>query len=229
MSLLISNFLISLLASSCDCDNIPVALTEIPNPNCKQRIGQIQRFWFARGNQIIWDSGTPANNVPITITGDLIEEAAGWAVLFAAANDTKVVKTPLTGGNAGISGGEPITEGGGGDDTLNGVTLINGFSPSAVTMDFIDLTAATIEAMRKLFCEKNLEVYMINNEGKILHKDVLGIKTGFPIIGEVVLSPKQNTGITVRDRNTMTFSIGTGWDENLAFATPEAGFNTLTV
>lgn len=224
-----SAFLFSLLASSCDCENAPAALTEIPNPSCKPRIGQIQRYWFVRGGEVIWDSVTPANNVPATIVGDLIEEAAGWAVLFAAVNDTKVVKTPLTGGNSGISGGEPITEGGGGDDTLNGVTLINGFTPSNVQMDFIDLAASSIEAMRKLFCEENLEVYMINNEGKILHKDVAGIKTGFPIIGKVVLSPKQNTGLTQRDRNTITFSIRNDWDENLAFATPVSPFNPLTV
>ena len=221
--------LFSLLASACDCENIPAALTEIPNPTCKPRIGQIQRYYFVRGGQVIWDSVTPANNIPATIATDLIEESTGWAVLFAAVNSTKVVKTPLTGGNSGISGGEPITEGGGGDDTLNGVTLINGFTPSNVQMDFIDLDATTIEAMRKLFCESDLEVYMINNEGKILHKDVAGIKTGFPIIGNVVLSPKVNTGITQRDRNTISFSIGNGWDENLAFATPVAPFNPLTV
>jgi hypothetical protein len=221
-------YLFSLLLG-CDCDNIPAALSDIPNPSCKPRIGQIQRYWFVRGGEVIWDSVTPANNVPVTIASDLIEEAAGWAVLFAAVNSTKVVKTPLTGGNSGINGGEPITEGGGGDDTLNGVTLINGFTPSNVQMDFIDLTAAQIEAMRKLFCEGDLEVYMVNNEGKILHKDVAGIKTGFPIIGNVVLSPKLNVGITQRDRNTISFSIENGWDANLAFATPVSPFNPLTV
>lgn len=225
-----SAFLFSLLASSCDCDAADT-LAEIPNPTCKPRIGQIQRYFFVRGGNVIWDSGTPANNLPAGIANDLIEEAAGWAVLFAALETDlfKVVKTPLTGGNSGISGGEPITEGGGGDDTLNGVTLINGFTPSNVQMDFIDLPAESITAMRKLFCHENLEVYMINNEGKILHKDVAGIKTGFPIIGKVVLSPKVNTGITQRDRNTISFAIENGWDENLAFATPVAPFNPLTV
>ena len=217
------------LAVSCDCDNLPAALTEIPNPACKPRIMQIQRFYFMRGGKIVFDSITPANNIPATIVGDEIGEAAPWAVLFAAINATKVVKTPMTGGNASITGGEPITEGGGGDDTLNGVTLINGFTPSVVSMDFIDLPSETIAAMRALFCYDDLEVVMINSEGKLLHQDIAGIKTGIPILGQVYLSPKQNTGITTRDRNTMSFSIAYGWDETFAFATPVAPFNPLTV
>ena len=58
-------------------------------------MGQIQRYWFVRRGSVIWDVPTPADNVPATISGNLPSVVAGWTILFAAADDTHVVTSPL--------------------------------------------------------------------------------------------------------------------------------------
>ena len=218
----------ALIASACDCDNILVALTEIPVETCPFKIGQMLRFWFVRSGEVIFDSGTPANNVPATITGDLINEAAPWAVLFAAANSTKVVKTPIVGGNPTITAGTANTFGGGGNDTANGLVLNLGVNPSDVSMDFFFLTKEQIIAIRKLECE-DLEVYIINNEGKIFFwEDSNGLQTGIPVLNLQLLD-KSNGGVVTPDVNTLSFKFPARYDEKLTSVNPEAGFNTLTV
>lgn len=218
----------ALIASACDCDNIPVALTEIPVVTCPFKIGQMLRFWFVRAGEVIFDSVTPASNVPATITGDLINEAAGWAVLFAAADSTKVVKTPIVGGNPTITAGTANTFGGGGNDTANGLVLNLGVNPSDVSMDFFFLTKEQIIAIRKLECE-DVEVYIINNEGKIFFwEDANGLQTGIPVLNLQLLD-KSNGGVVTPDVNTLSFKFPARYDEKLTSVNPEAGFNTLTV
>ena len=218
----------ALIASACDCDNIPVALSEIPATSCPFKIGQMLRFWFVRAGEVIFDSGTPLNNVPVTITGDLINEAAPWAVLFAAINSTKVVKTPVVGGNPTITAGTANTFGGGGNDTANGLVLNLGVNPADVSMDFFFLTKEQIIALRKLECE-DVEVYIINNEGKIFFwEDSNGLQTGIPVLNLQLLD-KSNGGVVTPDVNTLTFKFPARYDEKLTSVNPEAGFNTLTV
>jgi hypothetical protein len=218
----------ALIASACDCDNIPVALTEIPVVTCPFKIGQMLRFWFVRAGEVIFDSVTPASNLPATITGDLINEAAPWAVLFAAVNSTKVVKTPIVGGNPTITAGTANTFGGGGNDTANGLVLNLGVNPSDVSMDFFFLTKEQIIAIRKLECE-DVEVYIINNEGKIFFwEDENGLQTGIPVLNLQLLD-KSNGGVVTPDVNTLSFKFPARYDEKLTSVNPEAGFNTLTV
>ena len=186
------------------------------------------RFWFVRAGEVIFDSGTPANNEPATITGDLINEAAPWAVLFAAIDSTKVVKTPIVGGNPTITPGTANTFGGGGNDTANGLVLNLGVNPSDVSMDFFFLTKEQIIALRKLECE-DVEVYIINNEGKIFFwEDSNGLQTGIPVLNLQLLD-KSNAGVVTPDVNTLTFKFPARYDEKLTSVNPEAGFNTLTV
>jgi hypothetical protein len=218
----------ALIASACDCDNIPVALTEIPVVTCPFKIGQMLRFWFVRAGEVIFDSVTPASNLPATITGDLINEAAPWAVLFAAVNSTKVIKTPIVGGNPTITAGTANIFGGGGNDTANGLVLNLGVNPSDVSMDFFFLTKEQIIAIRKLECE-DVEVYIINNEGKIFFwEDENGLQTGIPVLNLQLLD-KSNGGVVTPDVNTLSFKFPARYDEKLTSVNPEAGFNTLTV
>ena len=218
----------ALIASACDCDNIPVALTEIPVVTCPFKIGQMLRFWFVRAGEVIFDSVTPASNLPATIASDLINEAAPWAVLFAAVNSTKVVKTPIVGGNPTITAGTANTFGGGGNDTANGLVLNLGVNPSDVSMDFFFLTKEQIIAIRKLECE-DVEVYIINNEGKIFFwEDENGLQTGIPVLNLQLLD-KSNGGVVTPDVNTLSFKFPARYDEKLTSVNPEAGFNTLTV
>jgi len=211
-----------------DCCPLDPSLTDIPASACPENIGQIQRYWFVRKGQVIWDVVTPANNVPATITGQAPEDAAGWNILFAAADDTKVVKSPLIGGDSTLTAGTTITQGGGDNSTLNGETLVNGINPTDGSARFDSLTGAQIAAFRTLACEGNgLEVYLISQEGKIWGSKVGDLVTGFDATN-VVLGSMSNAGFGTRDSNVLTFQLAFDWDETKYAITP-ADFNALTI
>ena len=211
-----------------DCCPLPTSLSDIPGSACPENLGQIQRYWFVRKGQVIWDVVTPANNVPATITGQAPEDAAGWNILFAAADSTKVVKTPLIGGDSTLTAGTTITQGGGDNSTLNGETLVNGINPTDGSARFDSLTGAQISAIRTLACEGNgLEVYLVSQEGKLWAKKDGDLLTGFPCTN-VVLGSMTNAGFGTRDNNTLTFQLDFDYDEYKYAVTP-ADFNALTI
>jgi hypothetical protein len=211
-----------------DCCPLATSLSDIPSSSCPENIGQIQRYWFVRKGQVIWDVVTPANNVPATITGQAPEDVAGWNILFAAADDTKVIKSPLIGGDSTLTAGTTITQGGGDNSTLNGETLVNGINPTDGSARFDSLTADQIKEFRKLACEgSGLEVYLISQEGKIWSKKDGDLVTGFPCTN-VVLGTMNNAGFGTRDNNVLTFQLDFDWDEYKYAITP-ADFNALTV
>lgn len=211
-----------------DCCPLDPSLTDIPASACPENIGQVQRYWFVRKGQVIWDIVTPANNVPATITGQAPEDAAGWNILFAAADDTHVVTSPLIGGDSTLTAGTTITQGGGDNSTLNGETLVNGINPTDGSARFDSLTGAQIAAFRKLACEGNgLEVYLISQEGKIWGSKVGDLVTGFDCTN-VVLGSMSNAGFGTRDSNVLTFQLAFDWDETKYAITP-ADFNALTI
>ena len=211
-----------------DCCPLPTALSDIPGSTCPENLGQIQRYWFVRKGEVIWDIATPANNVPATITAQAPEDAAGWNILFAAVDSTKVVKTPLIGGDSTLTAGTTITQGGGDNSTLNGETLVNGINPTDGSARFDSLTGAQIAAIRTLACEGNgLEVYLVSQEGKIWGKKSGDLYTGFPCTN-VVLGSMTNAGFGTRDNNTLTFQLDFDYDEYKYAVTP-ADFNALTI
>ena len=211
-----------------DCCPLDPSLTDIPASACPENIGQIQRYWFVRKGQVIWDVVTPANNVPATIAAQAPEDAAGWNILFAAADDTKVIKSPLIGGDSTLTAGTTITQGGGDNSTLNGETLVNGINPTDGSARFDSLTGAQIAAFRTLACEGNgLEVYLISQEGKIWGSKVGDLVTGFDATN-VVLGSMSNAGFGTRDSNVLTFQLAFDWDETKYAITP-ADFNALTI
>ena len=163
--------------------------------------------------------------MPATIAGNAIEVVAGWNILTSASDDTKVIKTPLIGGDSAITAGAPITFGGGDNSTRNGETLVNGYNPADGTARFDSLSAAQISAMKRLRCE-DLEIIPINDAGQMLVKKVNDKATGFPV-SNFDLGPKNNAGYGTRDSNVLTFQIDEDWDEYLHFITP-TDFNALT-
>ncbi len=211
-----------------DCCPLATSLTDIPASACPENMGQIQRYWFVRKGAVVWDTNNPANNVPATITGNLPTVVAGWTILFAAADDTHVVTSPLIGGVSQITAGSTITQGGGDNSTLSGTTLINGINPADGSARFDSLTGPQIEAFRKLACEgTGLEVYLINQQGLIWGQQVGDLFTGFDV-SNVVLGSMTNAGFGTRDSNTLTFQLDFDYDETKAAITP-TDFNALTV
>jgi hypothetical protein len=211
-----------------DCCPLASSLTDIPASACPENMGQIQRYWFVRKGAVVWDTATPANNVPATIATFLPSVIDGWSILFAAPDDTHVVTSPLIGGDSTITAGTTITQGGGDNSTLSGTTLINGINPADGSARFDSLTGAQIEAFRKLACEgTGLEVYLINQQGLIWGQQVGDLFTGFDV-SNVVLGSMTNAGFGTRDSNTLTFQLDFDYDETKAAVTP-TDFNALTV
>lgn len=189
--------------NGCNCPN-PTALTEIPSADCPFDIKQIQKVVFQRGGNVI--------------VTDTIKVLATWTALKTATDSTKVVVSPFIGGNPLITPGGAITEGGGDNSTLNGEETVTGSNPSLFTCDFKSITPAQEEAIKNLVCEKNLQVYFITEENKILctqegltandsHK-------GLPI-SAFYLGDRDNQGFGKHDMHKMRFSLKAGWSEKI--------------
>lgn len=211
-----------------DCCPLATTLTDIPESTCPENIGQIQRYWFVRKGNVSFDLSSNLNNQPVAIQGDDPENLSLWSTLFTQPDDSKVVKTPLIGGDSTITAGTVLSVGGGDNSTLNGSTLINGINPADGSARFDSLTAAQIEAIRNLTCEaQGLEVFLISQEGKIWAKKDGDIVTGFDC-SNVILGTMTNNGFGTRDSNVMTFQLDYNYDEYKYSITP-ADFNALTV
>lgn len=189
--------------NGCDCPN-PTAIETIPVADCPFDIKQIQKIVFQRNGYIF--------------TADAIKTEGSWNTLKTATDGTKVTSTPLIGGNPLITPGGAITEGGGDNSTLNGEEDVTGSNPSLFTADFKSITPGQEKAIKKLMCEKNLQVYFITEENKILctqeYLTANDSHKGFPI-SAFYFSDRDNQGFGKKDMNKMRFSIKAGWSENI--------------
>ena len=203
--------------SKCKCPK-GAALTEIPaDADCPTNLEQVQKFVFQRKGYQFQAAGDPATDP---------SKKADWLALLAAVGDTKAVATPLIGGDPVITPGEPITSGGGGNDTLNGVEEVNGVNPSIFTGNFKSLASATKRAMTDLGCE-DLVVYFVNQYNQIAANEISeGVFEGFPI-SNFFISDRGNNGFGTKDTFAFRFSLAPRWDDYLVLITPEAGFRPL--
>jgi len=211
---------------ACNCP-IPTALTVIPATTCPEELGQIQRFILVRKGQVKWDTATPANNLPASITGNLPSVSAGWTILKGLTNSDKVIFTPLLGGDPSITAGEQNLFGGGSNETLNGQVYSLGFNPSDGTARFDSLTAAQTAAMKLLVCE-DLEMYFVNDDGDIIgERDTVDATWHGFNVTNVALGGRSVQGFASRDGNVLTYQLGDDWDTKFEKQTP-TDFNALT-
>lgn len=207
-------------------------LVDIPVVNCKNKITQIQRPFFVRQGEVEEDTADPANNLPASTVGSTMEEVAFWAALIAETGDAKLVTAPLFDGSVGIEAGTDVTFGGDGT-ARNGETLNMFTTPNTLSATYFWLDKDEVHAIRKLECEKDIGVFLVNMQGKILaweDRDATGALTGIrkPIpISALSLGGKSNTDFTAPDANILTFQIPADYDEHLVFITP-SDFNALT-
>ncbi len=211
---------------ACNCP-IATALTTITPNSCPTELGQIQRAWFVRKGQVIWDTATAGvANVPGTIAGDVVTVIQGWNVLKIALDDTKVVFAPLFGGDITIAPAEAITQGGNDNSTLNGQTYFVAFPDSAFSARYDQLTATQTGELKELVCE-DLEVYLINEDGDIIgDASTTGTFKGFDV-SNVALQSRNVQGFATRDSNIMSFQMDADWDTVFEKQTP-TDFNALT-
>jgi len=201
----------------CNCPQAS-ALTDIVAEECAVNLNQIQKVAVQRAGFMFDVAGTP------TPTSILLLSV--WQALLAETDNSKVVLTPLIGGDPVIEAGEAITVGGGDNSTLNGVVEVQGVNPSSFSCVFKGLSATVEKAMKALICERNLVVYLFLQGGKIgASKVATGQYKGFPI-QSMFVSDRSNAGFGTLDTVTMTFSLAQGWSNELEVVTPD--FNPLT-
>lgn len=200
----------------CNCPE-PTALTTIVAEACGVDLKQIQRVAFQRVGNVFDGTLTPAID---------IDDLADWQAFLSAVGDTKIVVTPLIGGDPIIEAGEAITTGGGDNSTLNGVEEIEGVNPSAFSCVFKSLSSTVEKQLKALICEKFLIAYLILQGGRIACALVeTDVHTGFNI-QSIFVSDRNNAGFGAKDTVSMRFSLAEGWSDNLVIIKPN--FNPLT-
>jgi len=133
--------------ANCTCPR-PATISDIPQFTCPEELGQIQRLGFMRG------SFTNFAAAPVDLTTD-------WTPKLTAADDEHVVITPLIEGFT-IPSGEPITEGGDDNTTLNGNPVVVGDGQIVASGMGRQWNAAIVTALKELACEPDLQMFMIN-------------------------------------------------------------------
>lgn len=201
--------------SVCSCP-LGSAITSVPNAECPQDFGQIQKIIFQR----VYSSGTTKNSS--TLVNAVLK--ATWTAFFAAADGTKTVITPYV--EAPTSdGGDAITYGGG-NDTIGGVTKIIGRNPVTMTFALRQYEQDIISALKGLQCEYEIGVYLVNGDGQIM-----GLSDGtnfFPIpVRSLFVSDLKLNGLETPDQNDLSFSFIPNWSDTAYIATP-SDFNALT-
>lgn len=200
----------------CNCPALS-ELTDIPFQDCGVDLKQIQRVAFQRAGDEFDSAAEPPTD---------ILDLSTWQAKMIADDDTKIVITPMIGGDPVIEAGEAITSGGGDNSTLNGVEETDGVNPSKFSCVFRSLPSSTEKAMKKLMCEKNLVVYLFLQGGNIaVIKKTVSVKQGFPIQSPFI-SDRNNAGFGTKDTVKMSFSLVEGWSSDLEIIKPN--FNPFT-
>lgn len=200
---------------------------EIVESECAFDLKQLQKVAFATRGKVLWDSasggglgdGFPQIDSQVNLLAD-------WQARRTAVDNTKIIVTPLIGGDPIIEAGEEITEGGGDNTTLNGVEQNTGVNPSKFSTMFRSLTPEQERGLKKVKCRTS-EAYFFNEDGDIVCVKVPGTENhrGF-IMQSYFFSDRNNEGYGTNDKHTMRFSLPKGWSENLTIVKP-ADFNPL--
>lgn len=200
----------------CNCP-APATLTEIVAELCGVNMKQVQRVAFQR-------LGYNFDTV-LDPTDDILEIAA-WQAKMAATDESKIVITPLIGGDPVIDAGDAITNGGGDNSTLNGAEEVEGVNPSLFSAFFKGLSPSAEKSMKALICELQLNVYFFLQGGRIAHRVVDTAKFNGFVARSFFISDRNNAGYGTKDKHDIRFSLVEGWSEDLAIITPN--FNPLT-
>lgn len=197
------------------------ALTAIPHELCVSRIGQVQKALFQR----VYSTGSTANKFTISSADpDLL---ASWTPLIAAADGTKVICSPILANPAHEV--PDVRTFGGGNATPGGVTKIAGYNPSTFTAELHEVRPNVVTAMRDMTCEKQLGVYLVDENGRIWGvTDNLASPTIFkpiPIYSFYVLDRKLG-GYEALDMHKIGWTFPAGWSDMLLAIVP-TNFNPL--
>jgi len=205
---------------ACVCPK-PESLTDVLRATCKENLGQIQRFIFQREGL--------DNRFAVGELG-LITALASWTPLWIAEDDTKIVSSPYV-ENFVIPRTEAATEGGGDNSTIDGIEIVIGANAATAIGQIAETPSSILAALRKLMCEPFLTVYMVNQYGQVIGRDLVPASPGTDVTGIPIqsffVSDADNNGLNTRDKADFRFGLPFGWRDNLAITKP-VGFNAKT-
>jgi len=201
---------------NCSCP-APTTIGAISDQTCNKNFGQIQKIIIQRKGYSF--DGT---------TGKDITVKADWQTVFTASDDTKAQITPLI-YNPIITAGEAITNGGGDNSTLNGVSELVGVNPTTFTAELRSINAQIERELKAYICETDLVVFLVNDSQQIIAKNPSASATttfeGIPI-QEFFVGDRTANGLNTKDMNALSFSFPSEWSNLIAYTAP--AFNPLT-
>lgn len=204
---------------SCGCP--PGAhLPDLDIPECKESLGQIQKVIFQR----IYQSAGTLNSI-----ADLTKKASLTA-LFSASDGSKTLISPYI-QNPTTEPGAARTFGGG-NQTLGGVEIIIGREATTFSGILYEESQQVVKALKQLMCEKNIGVYLIDENGNIgaIADNPASPKKFMPIpVGKFFVGDKKLGGFEEPDSNTIEWSFYPNWSDDLVIVQrSEMDYNPLT-
>lgn len=214
----------------CQCP-AATALTTIPNVQCPENFGQIQKVAFQRLRQADGTENTfpKVSGTPNTAS---IVTKSNWISKMAAANGTKIVISPYI--NAPADSGGDARMSSGGNDDLGGIPVVLGGNPVQFDGQLRAIPQDVIAIMKELQCEAaagNLGVYLFDENGNIeaikdpSDSDGLTFK---PIpIRALFIGSKIHGNYDAKDMNSISWQYPDNYSDNLDIVKP-SDFNPLT-
>lgn len=196
-------------------------IADIPKVTCPEKFGQIQRIALRRKQD-------PAEETPTFPTVASLLVQANWTTAMAAADITKIQVTPFISGLV-LPPGTPILEEGNNNNTVNGISLLQGWNNVMVnTARFLNLPSAIAKVLRTYTQYSaltpgftDLEAFFFTEHGHIIHDMELdGIKPkGFDIFNWVVPSVGSE-GLNKANVHNLQFELLGTYDDLLEIADP---------
>ena len=206
----------------CQCP-AAAALTTIPNVQCAENFGQIQKVAFQRLRKA---DGTRNS---FTSTAD-IKLKASWTALLAATDGSKIVVSPYI--NAPADSGGDARMSSGGNDDLGGIAEVLGGNPVQFDGQIRAVPQSVIKVMKELQCEANagnLGVFLFDENGNIQAvQDQTTATTYYPIpIRTLFVGSLIHGNYDAKDSNAISWQYPDNYSDDLAIVKP-TDFNPLT-
>ena len=175
----------------CPCPD-PGGLTPLTQADCNQGGGQISKLAFQLKGADFFTDVADGPGIATDIT-----DLAAWQAQIAAGD---VVLTPSF--TTGILGSGDFITRSGGNDTLEGATVVDGFSAADLTGNFEDMAQADYDALYPYICKNKIAaVYLLTgNSIRCLKKNASNFYNGLPF-STFGLKSLDGTGFGVADFN----------------------------
>ena len=206
----------------CQCP-AAAALTTIPNVQCAENFGQIQKVAFQRLRKADGTRNSFTSSASILLK-------ASWTALLAAADGSKVVVSPYI--NAPADSGGDARMSSGGNDDLGGIAEVLGGNPVQFDGQIRAVPQSVIKVMKELQCEANagnLGVFLFDENGNIQAvQDQTTATTYYPIpIRALFVGSLIHGNYDAKDSNAISWQYPDNYSDDLKIVKP-TDFNPLT-